>query len=248
MQNVSAVVGLLPIYFLYYKTNLAVNVGQIYTVRPPRDWSGIVFLGLLFLAALTIGLILRRRKIVIEWRLWGTVLVTLAWIVIAMLADPTTRISYFLFLVPEAFVFLLLIWHREKDNPLWYLTWGIAMLCPLITVGTAADFCMRASIPVVFVMMILCMRCLLAEGAHGGHDGRAYRRWLFCALVVVLVLGAVTPTVEFIRGAKEFMLGNRACDWVYTFDQIFDGPLEGLDRNFIAERYRDTFFYQYLAK
>ncbi len=247
VQNLVVVLTLLPIYFLYYKTNLAVNVGQAYTVRPPRDWWGLATLLVIAAGVIALGTILRRWKIPTEPKMWWVVLLTIALVAAVMLLDPTTRISYFLFLVMEAFIFLVLIWGDFKNDLLFYLTWGIAMICPLITVGTAADFCMRASIPVVFVIMMMCMRYLF-DNAHLLREKASLKKGLYIALIVVLVLGSVTPIVEFFRGAREYALGNRAYDWIYTFDHVFEGPLEGLDRNFIAKGYKNTFFYRYLAK
>ena len=247
VQNVIAAVTLVPIYFLYYKTNLAVNVGQAYTVTPPRDWGGIVFLFVLAAALVAAMLMLRRRKPDLSVKLWLTAIVTLAIIVAVMLLDPSTRLQYFFFLLMEAFVFLLLIWSDFKEDPLFYLTWGIAMLCPLITVGTAADFCMRASIPMVFVLMMLCMRYLFGH-ASLLKEKTSLRKVLYIALIVVMVLGAITAVIEFYRGAREFILGKRAFDWIYTMDQIFTGPSEGTDRNFIANSYREHFFFRYLSK
>ena len=247
VQNLIAVLTLLPIYFLYYKTNLAVNVGQAYTVTPPRDWWGLAVL--LVLAGVLVGmwLLLRRRGIVMRRRMWLVALVTLAVIAVVMLLDPSMRINYFYFLLMEVFLFLLLVWSDHLSDPLFYLTWGIAMLCPLITIGTAADFCMRASISVVFVLMIFCMRYLF-DHADYLHEKRSWRKALYIALIVVMALGAVTAIIEFYRGAREFILGKRAFDWIYTMDQIFTGPIEGTDRNFIANSYRDHFFFRYLTK
>ena len=247
VQNVIPVLTLLPIYFLYYKTNLAVNVGQAYTVVPPRDWGGIIFLLGLTAALIFTAWWLRRRQISIRPKLWLTVFATLLVIVAVMLFDPSTRISYFVFLVMEVFAFLLLLWKDYQDSPLFYLTWGIAMLCPLITVGTAGDFCMRASLPVVFVLMVMCMRYLLDHASVLKQKG-GVEKALYIALIVLMLLGAVTPIVEFFRGARDYILGYRAFDWIYTLDQIFTGELEGTDRNFIARSYQEHFFFRYLTK
>lgn len=247
VQNLVAVLTLLPIYFLYYKTNLAVNVGQAYTVTPPRDWWGLALL--LVLAGVLVGawFFLRRRGATLRPGLWLVALATLTVIGVVMLLNPSTRINYFYFLVMEAFVFLVLVWSDHRSDPLFYLTWGIAMLCPLITIGTAADFCMRASIPVVFVLMIFCMRYLF-DHADCLRDKASWRKILYIALIVVMALGAVTAVIEFYRGAREFILGKRDFDWIYTMDQIFTGPIEGTDRNFIASSYRDHFFFRTLTK
>ena len=247
-QNVIAVLFLLPIYFLYYKTNLAVNVGQMNTVIPPRDFRGMAVLAAVLIGAGLVFVILRWRRGSVDARIVWTVFFTLLASLAALWLDPTVRFRYVVFLCLEVFVFLALIFRAYRDEPLFYLTWGIAMLCPIVTVGTAADFCMRASIPVVFVTMILCMRYLLERKALLSEKGMTLKKGIYVALIAVIVLGAVTPAVEFYRGARDFVLGKRAFDWIYTMDQIFEGALEGTDRNFIASAYREHFFFRYLSK
>ena len=248
VQNIIAVLFLLPIYFLYYKTNLAVNVGQMNTVIPPRDFRGMAVLVIMVIGASLAFAMLRRWRGAVDARVVWTVLLTLLATLAALWLDPTVRLRYLVFLCLEVFVFLILIWHAHREEPLFYLTWGIAMLCPIVTVGTAADFCMRASIPVVFVTMILCMRYLLARKEWMATKGMTAQKGVCLALIAVMILGAVTPTVEFYRGARDFLLGKRAFDWIYTMDQIFEGALEGTDRNFIATAYREHFFFRYLTK
>lgn len=248
VQNILPVLTLLPVYFLYYMTNLAVNVGQMHTVTPPRDWVGIVVLLVMAVGLLIAMPILRKHRLPIRNKMWVTVIVTLALIVAVMLLDPTTHINYAIFLFMEAFAFLLLIWRDHENDPIFYLTWGVAMLCPLIHVGTAADFCMRASIPLVFVLMILCIRYLFDHADLLRERKVTLQKVLYMVLIVVMILGAVTAVIEFYRGIREFILGKRAYDVIYTMDQIFTGSKEGTDRNFIANSYLDHFFFRYLAR
>lgn len=248
VQNVIPTVTLLPIYFLYYKTNLAVNVGQAATEVPPRDWLGIVLLLALTAGLLITVLIRKKRALPYPKRLVATLLTALVFCTAVMLARPTVHINYFLFLFFEAFIFLILVFDDHENDVLFYLTWGIAALCPLIHVGTAADFCMRASIPVVFIIMIFCIRYLFDHKDLLLKKGGGIKRAAYLALIVVLLIGATTPAVEFIRSVRDFSFGQRAFDWTYTMDQIFTGPLEGTDRNFIANAYREHFFFSHLAK
>ena len=54
--------------------------------------------------------------------------------------------------------------------------------------------------------------------------------------------------VSGVRGVIDAGRLNAVNDSIYTFDQIFTGERYGADRNFIAERYLETFFFRYLAK
>ncbi len=247
-QNVIPTVTLLPIYFLYYKTNLAVNVGHAATEVPKRDWWGIAAVFALAVAITVMAMILKRKKLPCSKKLFITLLAVLSFTLIVMLVRPDVHIRYLLFLFFEAFIFLILIFGDHENDVLFYLTWGIAALCPLIHVGTAADFCMRASIPVVFMIMIFCIRYLLDHKELLLKKGGGVKRAVYLALIVVLLMGVTTPAMEFIRGVRDFSFGQRAFDWTYTMDQIFTGSLEGTDRNFIASNYREHFFFSHLAK
>lgn len=249
VQNILPVLTFLPVYFLYYMSNLAVNVGQMHTVVLPRDWWGIAIVGTLTLAAVILAWVFREKKLLTARpKVWITIIVFLALTVVMMLLRPTVRIQYFLFLLMEAGVFLFLVWQDHENDLLFYLTWIAAFLCPLITVGTAGDFCMRASIPVVFVMMVMCIRYLFDHGASLGEKGFSVQKLLCILLIIALVLGAVTPIVEFWRGVRDFAQGKRAFDWIYTMERIFTGEKVGTDRNFIANDYKSHFFFRYLAK
>ena len=98
VQNVISVLTLLPIYFLYYKTNLAVNVGHTATEVPTRDWCGIAALLALTVALLVTALILRRRNIPFPQKLFATLLGVLVFTVAVMLLRPDVPFRYFLFL------------------------------------------------------------------------------------------------------------------------------------------------------
>lgn len=248
VQNVIPCLTLLPIYFLYYKTNLAVNVGHAATEAPKRDWLGIAALIALLMALALTTRILKRKGISCPKRLFITLFAVLSFTIVVMLLRPDVSIRYFLFLFFEAFIFLILIFGDHEQDLLFYLTWGVAALCPLIHVGTAADFCMRASIPAVFLIMLFCIRYLFDHSDLLFKKGKGLKRALYLTLIVVLLMGVTTPAMEFIRSVRDFSFGQRAFDWTYTMDQIFEGPLEGTDRNFIASNYKEHFFFSHFAK
>ena len=247
-QNVIATVTLLPIYFLYYKTNLAVNVGQAATELPPRDWPGIGILLALTVGLLIVALIRKNKDLPYPKRLFVTLFAVLVFCMAVMLARPSVHVNYFFFLFFEVFIFLILVFGDHENDVLFYLTWGIAALCPLIHVGTNVDFCMRASIPVVFLTMIFCIRYLFDHKELLRKKGGGVKRAVYLALIVSLLIGGTTPVMEFVRGAYDFSCGHRAFDRIYTMDQIFEGRLEGTDRNFIASNYGEHFFFSHLAK
>ena len=63
-------------------------------------------------------------------------------------------LASFFFLV-EAGFYLFVMYPYQKNNILYYIVIIILVICPYIRVGSGADFCMRASIPALFVMYLL---------------------------------------------------------------------------------------------
>lgn len=109
-----------------------------------------------------------------------------------------------LFLTLEAGVFLMLIFPEHRKNPLYYGLIFTFLICPFFHVGAGQDFCMRVSVPAIFVLMLYTADFLQntffpANGVVKGKIkvGRVVRAWV---LVICLCIGAVTPLVEIYRG------------------------------------------------
>lgn len=255
-QNLIAALCIFPVYLLYYMTNLAVNVGQeAATVRQPMDLWAVLMLGLAFalLAFMAVFCHLKKR----EWKEWLSVALIVGVFFVMAIVNTSLRLPYVFFVLLEGVVFLLPMWREYKREPLWHLSLLLVMLCPTIHVGTAADFCMRASIPLVFVLMALCVRFLFSHTAElraklDKKDRRRLVTQICCwALILCLAIGVFTPYKEFERGVVQVVTHRKLAlvdDWAHTFDQVFTGEMKNLDRNFIAPDYEKTLFYRYLAK
>lgn len=102
---------------------------------------------------------------------------------------------YLLFLLLEAVLFFAVIYKYNKKNPLFYVILIWLVLCPFIVVGFGADFCMRASIPALFVLYLFMVDALT-------RAEKEKRRWMLVLLLLLLAIGAVTPMREFIRSVK----------------------------------------------
>jgi len=101
-------------------------------------------------------------------------------------------LEYFKFVILEVVVYFLLIWGKKHDA-LFYLTAGILLICPLIRVGSSQDFCMRASIPALLVLLLQIIETLQSDCLV--RADRLARK----ALIVVLCLGAVSSVNEVSR-------------------------------------------------
>lgn len=121
-----------------------------------------------------------------------------------------------LFYMVEAGVYLMILYPAVKDKRLFALNAVWLYLIPLILVGRSCDFCMRASIPGLFLMMLWCM-----DAFDTWISSSASRRRMLL-LLLVLAIGAVTPLHEMkrsfvntrdyyenrIAGEDEVLMGN----------------------------------------
>ena len=254
-QNILSL-AVLPVYFLYYASNLGVGATKdnIVTLDEPVSLGALLFFGSMICFFSVSAFLMHKRG-----RAWGG-LVALAIIsaifVLVAILNRSVRKEYVFTVILECGVYLLLLWKDNKRRPVFYLTLVLVLICPLIRIGTAADFCMRASMPAVFVLMALSVRLLTERGAslweRGERSAEQRKHGVICTLlIVVLLLGAVTPYKEIERGIVAVAEEGRVVlvnDYVYTLDRVFSGEQKDLDRNFIAADYRDKLFFRYLAK
>lgn len=249
-QNIVPVVTLLPIYFFYYKTNIAVNMGQA-GVRMPRDLYAIVLTACLAGVFAAIGLVM----LLLKKKWWSFKLFFLAGIsavlCIGSLINVQIRLNYLAFIMLESVLFLFVLWDDHKKDPVFYASWLLTLAAPLITIGTAVDFCMRASIPLVFILMVMSAKYIF-DHAHELKEKKISYGKITCVLLIVfLVLGAFTPFKELERGFEAVIANgkiNLVYDDVYTFKKFFSGGVGVRDKNFISVNFDETFFFRYIAK
>ena len=152
------------------------------------------------------------------------------------------------FFMLEVGIYLLLVWNEHKKDTLFYAI-GISLLCiPYFHVGISTDFCMRASLPGVFITMAYVAEYLtkyFSLPKKKGNIKKDFKRICATMLAVVFLFGAITPLIEIYRGiykvieAKALVL---PCDTIVTFD---DGTVSV---NFSTTDADQKFFYKYLAR
>lgn len=101
-----------------------------------------------------------------------------------------------LFSYLEFGIYLHFICLYRKNDSLIYVIIAILLLCPFIKVGTGGDFCMRASIPALFILMIICIQIFDKICA----DKKKYLIITYC---IILLIGAITPFNEIHRSIQE---------------------------------------------
>lgn len=163
-------------------------------------------------------------------------------------------VQYLMFVMFEFGFYALLIARRYYKQPMFYVMVISLLVFPFLKMGGSLDFPMRASIPALFYLYYLVMEFLLKEH-HWMQKKEAIQRTLYLVLVVALVLGSVTPLVEFYRGCRQVVkygLDNPMEDYLYTLGG--DGPNgwtveSGYEySNFVSMNSDEQLFFQIFAK
>lgn len=110
-------------------------------------------------------------------------------------------IMFFTFFTLEAGVYLLPLFKIYKRSLLYYIVLISLFIYPFFVIGTEKDFCMRATIPALIVLYL--MVCKVFELRYF----RKKCKLSFMVLIVVLLIGAVTPIHEIARSVILTSLG-----------------------------------------
>lgn len=93
----------------------------------------------------------------------------------------------------------------------------------------------------------------ISDSTHKGWDLQKLKRYGYALLVICMILGAATPTVEFIRGFRQVSMrgiDDKMTDFLYTLGG--DGPYSREDSwpetNFVALDLDKQLFFKYFAK
>ena len=163
---------------------------------------------------------------------------------------PMARIVYVIafslyFYYKSSGIYLLLLWRQNRRSWLFYTCAVSLFIIPFFKVGQGCDFCMRVSIPAIFILMTLCARYFIALVGTKWRDGTLAQHAVTILLAATLLIGACTPAMEIYRGichvAKEgtFCLENEE---PYT---LADRPVS---LNFETQNCENKLFFTYFAK
>ena len=146
--------------------------------------------------------------------------------------------KYVLFIILDLGIYVVLLYKYQKEQILYYFVVANLLIIPWIKIGTSIDFCMRASIPGLFLIMIWVI-----DTTSKAWEEKKYT--LFVAVIIVLLIGSVTPLFEMRRTFTETFQRIDQGEIVYADEDseshIFKSP------NFSGD-IEKSFFYKYLAK
>lgn len=133
-------------------------------------------------------------------------------------------VFYFL----EAGVFMFCLYPMVIDKQLFWLNAVWLYVIPLIIIGNSNDFCMRASIPGLFLIILWSIQAI-------DRKERTIRAYL---LIALLLVGAITPFHEM----KRSYMNTRS----YYENLSVDYNMVYMGRNFSGST--DSFFWKHIAK
>lgn len=99
---------------------------------------------------------------------------------------------YIMFIIFEVLILAALLLPAYRKSSLFFIAVSCLLIIPFFRVGKSIDFCMRVSIPLLAVMS------LFASGAVDKYF-KEKKLYLFIPLVIVLLIGSVTPMHEVAR-------------------------------------------------
>ncbi len=159
--------------------------------------------------------------------------------------------AYVIFLIFEVGIYMAAIYPDHRKDAQFYVIAVTFLICPCIYVGRSNDFCMRASLPALMILMLYCIRFLFDHFpreriTRWGTVFRADKRSVAAVILLVcLTVGAVTPAVEVYRGfyhvitQRTFRLEDMS---IGTFNS------ENVPANFACKNPEERVFFQFFAR
>ena len=152
-------------------------------------------------------------------------------------------IEIILFWLCEFGIYCLFIKKKFQKDYLYKVLIPILMLIPLFFIGgsTSRDFCMNASIPALYILMIYMIMYVKDEVMGKTLNFKHF------ILIICLITAACTPIFDIAAKAK-VMCANKSFavqnDWFYTFSNKDPDTLQ----NQAVKNSEQTAFFKYLAK
>ena len=159
-------------------------------------------------------------------------------------------LAYIVFILIEVIPFALILYKREKNNPVFLAALATLLILPFYRVSEMNDFTMRGSMPALFFFCIL-MCGVVPEVMDQKNTPTTRKGWLKSAAIMLTVILMTFPTLlnlfvifgSMIQGDK----GNE--ENIGSLGNIRQAEYaEVIEEQFFAEGYEGSFFYRYFAK
>ena len=117
-------------------------------------------------------------------------------------------VNYISFVCIEFALYMIFMAWKYRKSAIYYVTFASLLVIPLLKIGGKHDFSMRASIPALIMVFILVSKFLIEERgvlkntevaceSKKSKDTASLKKLTYILLVVFLILGTLTPAMEF---------------------------------------------------
>ena len=154
--------------------------------------------------------------------------------------SPKHIVRLLLFDLIEFGALALVLGARFRRHPLFFIALVTLLIAPVLQIGYKFDFSMRFSIPGLTLLSVLCVHMLV--GALRERRGR----YPAAVLALLLAIGAITPMLEFERGAYKVMLAGTNFMYADPYGTVMHPDADTY--NFVCEDVDAAFFYRHLAR
>lgn len=163
-------------------------------------------------------------------------------------ASGIWNIDVVIFLLLEVGIYIAPLFPVQKRNPIFYCLILTFITAPFLHVGSQRDYCMRATVPAIFILMLYVNDYLLNYFSIKAIINKApiLRKRVYASVIACsLIIGMATPAVELYRGmyfVKKYgtiMLEDLSVG-------SFDNGL--VNNNFSCSEPQNEFFFKYISK
>lgn len=218
--------------FLYLKSNVAssTTASQTSSSTSEPSFSLSVFFIVLMLWIVCFAFIFNKGKKLTDY-LYLLPSLPLAFLMAKL---PAHKMEYYLlFIVFEVLILAATVFAAYRHSSLYFITVSCLLIVPFFIIGTSIDFCMRASIPLLFILCLFAIQSVEKYASEKKHACLA-------VLIAVLLIGSITPMREVIRTVEATKYEIEAKGEVIN-DSISVSRVFSL-RNFIGKTENNIFF------
>ncbi len=165
--------------------------------------------------------------------------------------DPLQFIPvYLIFITLEVLPFVVILYKTMKKDPVFWASAAALLIIPLYQVTGMNDFCMRCSMPALFVFCIY-LSGVVADVMDEKNTPKTGKGWLRSAAVMLTVILMTFPTLLnlFVIFGSVIQDEPNNKEDIGSFGNINQAEYaEVVQEQFFAKDYEDAFFYRYFAK
>ena len=134
----------------------------------------------------------------------------------------------------------LVLGAQHRKNPLFLIAVATLLVSPVLQIGYKFDFSMRFSIPGLAILSVMSARMIVCAIRGQGSRYPAF------VLALLLAIGAITPMLEFERGAYKVMLAGTNFMYSDPYGTVMHPDADTY--NFVCMDVHDAPFYRFIAR